>query len=104
MMCRLLVGFFLCCFTVNAFAFQQCPRGTTPCSTPHQFFWFIVVPTILAGILGIYLRRRVQRTWVRRAALVVLGLFWLFGLVVVNAAFGLAMAPCKDVCWALPQS
>jgi len=98
---RLLAGFFLCSFTVDAFAFQKCPTGTSPCSTPLQFFSFIVVPAILAGILGIYIRRRVQRAWVRRTALVALGLFWFVSLLVVIGAFGLFLAPCEAVCWSL---
>ncbi len=86
-------------FSTELFAFQPCPAGTHPCATPWQVLFLVVLPSLVLFGLALLAKRKIQRVWLRRSTVTLVGVLWLFSLLVLLAAFGAFLAPCSGSCW-----
>lgn len=93
------VAFALMSFSSELCAFQQCPAGTHPCASPSQVLIWVVLPSLALYGFAIFAQQKVQRVWLRRVTVTLLGGLWLFWLLVVLAAFGAFLAQCSGSCW-----
>lgn len=86
-------------FAPELFAFQPCPLETQPCASPFQVLLLVVFPSLLYCCVAVFVKRKTQRVWLRRGALLLVAGLWLISLLVVYAAFSAFLAPCSGSCW-----
>lgn len=93
------IAFVLMSSASELFAFQPCPAGLRPCASLLQVLLLVVLPSLVLFGFAILAKQKIQRVWLRRSTVTLLGGLWLCWLLVLFAAFGAFLAQCSGSCW-----